>query len=101
MEASNRCKNAISAIETRPTIESYLSLEVTKSLEKQQLDRVKELKYGTPIKNKKLLAKDAACVTIINQYRSGTININEYMQKVILLMKTRWKLKSIIIYIKI
>ena len=38
MEAFNRCKNAISSIETkggRPTIESYL--EVAKSLEKQQL----------------------------------------------------------------
>ena len=59
----------------RPTIESYL--EVAKSLEKQQLDRVKGLKYGAPIKqkNKKLLAKDTACITIID--------IDEYMQKVL------------------
>ena len=34
-------------LKPRPTIESYL--EVTKSLEKQQLDGVKELKYGAPI----------------------------------------------------
>ena len=55
MEASNRSKNNISRIETkggRATLESYL--EVAKSLEKLQLDRVAELKNGAKIKQKKI-----------------------------------------------
>ena len=90
MEASNKSKNEISKIESHggpATTESYIN--TTKSLEKLQLDRVCELKNGERWKAKKtkLQAKDRACITITGQLRKGQITTDEYVQKVIRIMR--------------
>jgi uncharacterized membrane protein len=86
MEASNAVKNKMMRRITRgAAVKGEHWLELSRELEKDAMDRLHQIKKHRKwkTKNPKLVAKDKAYRTVINEFKSGRIDHDEYMRKIV------------------